>query len=169
MSFLINRKITCYLFQLIPEFPIIMIMIIKMIMIIIISVPSYSPHSHPNGHQTSFGRPMDVYMKSELHIDVHWMFKGRLLPTGTLIPLIPTLISHHSPRSFPRFIIPFPDSPFRKIGKWSEMSFFTIPVKLAVSKKSLVRMWPIRVALALAILVGLFMRGTKKFWKVKLR
>ena len=108
MSFLINRKITCYLFQLIPELPIIMIMIIIIIIIIIISVPSYSPHSHPNGHQTSFGRPMDIYMKSKLHIDVHWMFKGRLLPTGTLIPLIPTLI----PRVPIIPLVPFPDSSF---------------------------------------------------------
>ena len=56
-----------------------------------------------------------------------------------------------------------------KIGKWSEMSLFTIPVELAVSKKSLVRMWSIRVALALVTLVSLFMTGIKKFWKVKLR
>ena len=46
------------------------------------------------------------------------------------------------------------------------MSLFTIPVELAVSKKSLVRMWSIRVALALVTLVGLFMTGIKKFWQV---
>ena len=57
----------------------------------------------------------------------------------------------------------------RKIGKWSEMSLFTIPVELAVSRKSLVRMWLVRVALALVTLVGLFMTSIKKFWKVKLR
>ena len=38
------------------------------------------------------------------------------------------------------------------------MPLFTIPVELAVSKKSLVR-----VALALVTLVDLFMRGIKKF------
>ena len=47
----------------------------------------------------------------------------------------------------------------RKIGKWSEMSLLTIPVEIAVFKKPLVRMWSIRVALALAVLVGLIMRG----------
>ena len=59
----------------------------------------------------------------------------------------------------------------KKIGKWSEMSLFTIPVERAVFEKSLVRMWSIRVVLALVILqvVGLFMRCIKKFWKVKLR
>ena len=46
----------------------------------------------------------------------------------------------------------------RKIGKWFEMSLFTIPVELAMSKQSLVRTWSIRVALALVTLVGLFMR-----------
>ena len=33
--------------------------------------------------QTSFRRPMDVYMKSGLHIDVHWASKGLLIPTGS--------------------------------------------------------------------------------------
>ena len=56
-----------------------------------------------------------------------------------------------------------------KIGKWSEMSLFTIPVELAMSKISLVRTWSIRVALALVTLVGLSMAGIKKLWKVKLR
>ena len=28
-------------------------------------------------------RPMDVYMKSGLHIDVHWTSKGRLMSTGS--------------------------------------------------------------------------------------
>ena len=36
----------------------------------------------PCGHQTSFGHPIDVYMKSGLHIDVRWTSKGRLMPTG---------------------------------------------------------------------------------------
>ena len=36
----------------------------------------------PSGHQTSFGRPVDVNMKSRLHIDVHWTSKRRLMPTG---------------------------------------------------------------------------------------
>ena len=36
----------------------------------------------PSGHETSFGRPMDVYMKSGLYIDVHWTSKGRLIPNG---------------------------------------------------------------------------------------
>ena len=36
----------------------------------------------PSGHQTSFGRSMDVYMKSGLHIDVYWTSKGRLMPIG---------------------------------------------------------------------------------------
>ena len=36
----------------------------------------------PSGHQTSFGRPVDVCMKSGLHIDFHWTSKGRLIPTG---------------------------------------------------------------------------------------
>ena len=35
------------------------------------------------GHQTSFGRLTDVYMKSRLHIDVHWTSKGCLMPTGS--------------------------------------------------------------------------------------
>ena len=43
----------------------------------------------PSGHQTSFGLPMDVYMKSELHVDVvHWTSKGHLmLTTSELIAL----------------------------------------------------------------------------------
>ena len=49
------------------------------------------------------------------------------------------------------------------------MSLFTIPVELPEFKKSLVRMLSIRAALAWVILVGLFMRGIKTFWKVKLR
>ena len=49
------------------------------------------------------------------------------------------------------------------------MSFFTVPVKLSVFTKSLVRMWSISVALVLVILVGLFMTGIKKLWKVRLR
>ena len=28
------------------------------------------------------GRPLNVYMKSTIHIDVHWTSKGRLMPTG---------------------------------------------------------------------------------------
>ena len=51
---------------------------------------------------------------------------------------------------------------YQKYGKWSEMSLFTIPVELTVFKKSLVKMWSIRVVLALVILVGLFMRGIIK-------
>ena len=39
--------------------------------------------SVPSGHRTSFGRSMDVYMKSGLHINVHGMSKGRLIPTGS--------------------------------------------------------------------------------------
>ena len=39
--------------------------------------------SVPSGHRTSFGRSMDVYMKSGLHIDVHGMSKGRLMSTGS--------------------------------------------------------------------------------------
>ena len=35
-----------------------------------------------NGHQTSFERPMDVYMTSWLHIDVYWTSKESLMPTG---------------------------------------------------------------------------------------
>ena len=57
----------------------------------------------------------------------------------------------------------------KKIGKWSKMSIFTIPVELSVFTKSLVRMWSIRVALVLVILVGLFMTGIKKLCKVRLR
>ena len=49
------------------------------------------------------------------------------------------------------------------------MSLFTIPVELPEFKKSLVRMLSIRAVLALVILVGLFMRSIKPFWKVKLR
>ena len=49
------------------------------------------------------------------------------------------------------------------------MSLFTVPIEQAVFKKSLLRIWSIRVALALVIMVGVFMRGIKKFWKVKLR
>ena len=52
---------------------------------------------------------------------------------------------------------------YQKYGKWSEMSLFTIPVELTVFKKSLVKMWSIRVVLALVILVGLFMKSIKKF------
>ena len=37
----------------------------------------------PSGHRSSFGRPMEVYMKSGLHTDVHWKSRGRLMPTGT--------------------------------------------------------------------------------------
>ena len=51
---------------------------------------------------------------------------------------------------------------YQKDVKWSEMSLFTIPVELTVFKKSLVKMWSIRVVLALVILVGLFMRGIIK-------
>ena len=40
------------------------------------------PEKLPSGHQTSFGRAMDVYMKSRLHIDVHWTSNRRLIPTG---------------------------------------------------------------------------------------
>ena len=29
--------------------------------------------------QLYFWRPMDVYMKSGLHIDVYWTYKGRLV------------------------------------------------------------------------------------------
>ena len=36
----------------------------------------------PSWHQESSGRSMDVYMKSGLHIDVHWTSKGLLMPTG---------------------------------------------------------------------------------------
>ena len=43
------------------------------------------------------------------------------------------------------------------------MSLFTIPVELAVIIKSLVRMWSIRVASVLVILVGSFMTSIKKF------
>ena len=52
---------------------------------------------------------------------------------------------------------------YQKDVKWSEMSLFTIPVELTVFKKSLVKMWSIRVVLALVILVGLFMKSIKKF------
>ena len=41
--------------------------------------------SDPSVHQTSFGRPRDVYINSGLHIDVHWTSKGRLMPTGILL------------------------------------------------------------------------------------
>ena len=43
---------------------------------------SLSIQKKPSGYRTSFGRPMDVYMKSGLHIDVHWTSKGRLMPIG---------------------------------------------------------------------------------------
>ena len=36
----------------------------------------------PPGHQTSFGHPMDVYMKFRLHIEIHWTTNGRLMSTG---------------------------------------------------------------------------------------
>ena len=39
-------------------------------------------HSLPSGHQTSFVRPMDVYMKLRLHIDDHWTSKRRVIPLG---------------------------------------------------------------------------------------
>ena len=41
----------------------------------------------PSGHQTSFGRPTDVYMKSGLRIDVHWTSKRRLMHNGRHIKL----------------------------------------------------------------------------------
>ena len=37
----------------------------------------------PSEHQMSLGRLMNVYMKSGLHIDVHWTSKGRLCPLGS--------------------------------------------------------------------------------------
>ena len=43
---------------------------------------------------------MDVYMKSGLHIDVHWTSKGRLMPTGlepsqtSTMELFPLQLSH---------------------------------------------------------------------------
>ena len=57
----------------------------------------------------------------------------------------------------------------KKIRKWSEMSLFTIPVELSVLTKSLVKIWSIRVALVLVILVSLFVTGVKKFWKDRLK
>ena len=46
----------------------------------------------PSGHQTCFGRPMDVYMKSRLHTDVHWTSKVRLIPTALFHFLICVLL-----------------------------------------------------------------------------
>ena len=46
----------------------------------LIKIPMFS--ICPSGHRSSFGRPVEVYMKSELHIDVHWKSRGRLKPTG---------------------------------------------------------------------------------------
>ena len=57
----------------------------------------------------------------------------------------------------------------KEIRKWSEMSLFTIPVELSVLTKSLVKIWSIRVALVLVILVSLFVTGVKKFWKERLK
>ena len=51
----------------------------------------------------------------------------------------------------------------KKIGKWSKMSIFTILVQLSVFTKLVVRMWSIRVALVLVILVGLLTAGIKRF------
>ena len=51
----------------------------------------------------------------------------------------------------------------KKIGKWSEMSIFTIPVELSLFTKSLVRMQLIRVALVFVTVVGSFITGIKKF------
>ena len=42
----------------------------------------------------------------------------------------------------------------KKIGKWSEMSISTIPLEVSVFEKLFVRMWSIRVASVLVILVG---------------
>ena len=42
------------------------------------------------GHQTSIGPPVDVYIKSGLHIDVHLTSKGRLIPTGKQLMSEPT-------------------------------------------------------------------------------
>ena len=49
------------------------------------------------------------------------------------------------------------------------MSLFTIPVELSVLTKSLVKIWSIRVALVLVILISLFVTGVKKFWKDRLK
>ena len=57
----------------------------------------------------------------------------------------------------------------KEIRKWSEMSLFTIPVELSVLTKSLVKIWSIRVALVLVILISLFVTGVKKFWKDRLK
>lgn len=49
------------------------------------------------------------------------------------------------------------------------MSFSTIPAELSVVIKSLVRIWSIKLALVLVILVSVVMAGIKKFWKFRLR
>ena len=48
------------------------------------AVQKVSHSLHLCGHQTPFGSPTNVCMKSGLHIDVHWTSKGRLMPTGML-------------------------------------------------------------------------------------
>ena len=41
-----------------------------------------SPYFDPSGHQTSFGRLMDVFMKSGGRLMFYWTSKGRLMPAG---------------------------------------------------------------------------------------
>ena len=47
-----------------------------------INVKTKNTFNYENCIPVGIGRPMDVYMKSALHIDVHWTFKGRPMSTG---------------------------------------------------------------------------------------
>lgn len=42
----------------------------------------------PSGRQTSFGRPMGVYLKSGLHMDDHWTSDAYWVETMNLLMLI---------------------------------------------------------------------------------
>ena len=41
-----------------------------------------SPYFDPSGHQTAFGRLMDVFMTSGGRLMFYWTSKGRLMPAG---------------------------------------------------------------------------------------
>ena len=44
---------------------------------------------YPSWYQASFGLPVDVDIKSGLHIDVNWTYKRRLMPTVTIAIVYP--------------------------------------------------------------------------------
>ena len=62
-------------------------------------------------------------------------------------------------------VLTFIDWKVKKIGKWSEISTFSIPVSILLSKE-FARIWLIIVALRLVTRVVLFIIGMKKGWKL---